>query len=384
MSSLRSQILSDVMEEKDILLKYQEAVDTAMGEHPHPHPSHPQQQLLGLGLPPLVMQRQPPAPCSSSSPASSSPSPSDAFTKAASLLLQQSSSHLRHPPHPLGKHSVFTGVIRRKNRWEAHVWVKGKQKYLGGYTEEREAARAYDLAVVKIRGIGGGETNFPLSALVDDLKRFRADETTTEQFIQTLREEAKRKNKQRKEELENGRIAMLKRNVSLQPCSRQAKRSRINHALEEQQQHQHQQHQHLVQSKMLQSLTTEVLLDKYLEVTRRDKEKRSNHHGEISKAGAPLPHLYSTRTHPVVGVATPAVATLDSPQSVLQQYSHDNQAAKPHLFPPQQEQSQKMFAISEQKQQQVKVELTRSVTSQFSRETSSPSQWSDWRLPADL
>ena len=119
MSSLRSQILSDVMEEKDILLKYQEAVDTAMGEHPHPHPSHPQQQLLGLGLPPLVMQRQPPAPCSSSSPASSSPSPSDAFTKAASLLLQQSSSHLRHPPHPLRKHSVFTGVIRRKNRWEA-------------------------------------------------------------------------------------------------------------------------------------------------------------------------------------------------------------------------------------------------------------------------
>merc|ERR1712157_3169 len=87
MSSLRSQILSDVMEEKDILLKYQEAVDTAMGERPHPHPSHPQQQLLGLGLPPLVMQRQPPAPCSSSSPASSSPSPSDASSRVAAICV---------------------------------------------------------------------------------------------------------------------------------------------------------------------------------------------------------------------------------------------------------------------------------------------------------
>merc|ERR1712078_719095 len=40
-----------------------------------------------------------------------------------------------------GRHSLYRGIIKRKNRWEAHVWKEGKQNYLGGYKEEeREIA----------------------------------------------------------------------------------------------------------------------------------------------------------------------------------------------------------------------------------------------------
>merc|ERR1712134_63524 len=31
-----------------------------------------------------------------------------------------------------GRHSLYRGIIKRKNRWEAHVWKEGKQNYLGG------------------------------------------------------------------------------------------------------------------------------------------------------------------------------------------------------------------------------------------------------------
>jgi hypothetical protein len=110
---------------------------------------------------------------------------------------------------PKGKPSSFRGITRRKKRWEAHVWRHGKQQYLGGYKEEEAAARAYDKAVIKIRG-REGETNFPSSEYVEEMKRLRADELTVDEFILVLREEAKKRSKQLKEEEEDRRIAMLK------------------------------------------------------------------------------------------------------------------------------------------------------------------------------
>ena len=112
---------------------------------------------------------------------------------------------------PLSRSSAYRGVTfyRRTTRWEAHVWTNGKQQYLGGYKEEEAAARAYDKAVIKIRG-KEGDTNFPSSEYVDEMKRLRADELTVDEFILVLRDEAKKRSKQLKEEEEDRRIAMLK------------------------------------------------------------------------------------------------------------------------------------------------------------------------------
>ena len=54
---------------------------------------------------------------------------------------------------PRGSSSRYRGVTqhRRTKRWEAHVWDKGKQVYLGGFESEHRAGRAYDVVVLKTR-----------------------------------------------------------------------------------------------------------------------------------------------------------------------------------------------------------------------------------------
>ena len=50
--------------------------------------------------------------------------------------------------------SAFRGVTRHPNdKWEARLGVPGsKHVYLGLFNEEAEAARAYDRALVQLRG----------------------------------------------------------------------------------------------------------------------------------------------------------------------------------------------------------------------------------------
>lgn len=68
--------------------------------------------------------------------------------------------------------SAYRGVClhRVSKRWEAHVWMKtpelegrrrrGRQCYVGCYSDEETAARAYDLAALKLHSTNA-RTNFP-------------------------------------------------------------------------------------------------------------------------------------------------------------------------------------------------------------------------------
>ncbi|QDZ21216.1 AP2-like ethylene-responsive transcription factor [Chloropicon primus] len=73
--------------------------------------------------------------------------------------------------------SKFRGVTRHPNgRWEARIGMPGsKHIYLGLFNEEQEAARAYDRALVKLRG-GQAATNFSLSNYNEQLKEYHLDQ----------------------------------------------------------------------------------------------------------------------------------------------------------------------------------------------------------------
>lgn len=52
-----------------------------------------------------------------------------------------------------GAVSLAAGLCcRLTQRWEASLWLSGKQMYLGGYVNEEDAARAYDLAALACKG----------------------------------------------------------------------------------------------------------------------------------------------------------------------------------------------------------------------------------------
>ena len=86
--------------------------------------------------------------------------------------------------------SRFRGVTqhRRTGRWEAHVWVEGKQVYLGGFDDEERAGRAYDLVAIRCRG-SRAITNFELeeyAGVIPDLTRMQMGE-----LVQLLRRRSK-------------------------------------------------------------------------------------------------------------------------------------------------------------------------------------------------
>ncbi|XP_022855794.1 ethylene-responsive transcription factor RAP2-7-like isoform X3 [Olea europaea var. sylvestris] len=90
---------------------------------------------------------------------------------------------------PRSRSSQYRGVTfyRRTGRWESHIWDCGKQVYLGGFDTALAAARAYDRAAIKFRGVDA-DINFNISDYDVDMEQIK--NLTKEEFIHTLRRQS--------------------------------------------------------------------------------------------------------------------------------------------------------------------------------------------------
>ncbi|XP_057492032.1 floral homeotic protein APETALA 2-like isoform X1 [Actinidia eriantha] len=90
---------------------------------------------------------------------------------------------------PRSRSSQYRGVTfyRRTGRWESHIWDCGKQVYLGGFDTAHAAARAYDRAAIKFRGVEA-DINFTLEEYEEDLKQM--SNLTKEEFVHVLRRQS--------------------------------------------------------------------------------------------------------------------------------------------------------------------------------------------------
>lgn len=69
-----------------------------------------------------------------------------------------------------GGPSRFRGVIWHKSnsKWEGRIYDNGKQRFLGYYTSEEEAARVYDEAAARITGRAVNFPNDPQAPALDE------------------------------------------------------------------------------------------------------------------------------------------------------------------------------------------------------------------------
>ncbi|GLT79307.1 hypothetical protein SLA2020_508000 [Shorea laevis] len=90
---------------------------------------------------------------------------------------------------PRSRSSQYRGVTfyRRTGRWESHIWDCGKQVYLGGFDTAHAAARAYDRAAIKFRGVDA-DINFNISDYNEDINQM--SNFTKEEFVHVLRRQS--------------------------------------------------------------------------------------------------------------------------------------------------------------------------------------------------
>nr|XP_004237667.2 ethylene-responsive transcription factor RAP2-7-like [Solanum lycopersicum] len=94
--------------------------------------------------------------------------------------------HKKSRRGPRSRSSQYRGVTfyRRTGRWESHIWDCGKQVYLGGFDTAHAAARAYDRAAIKFRGVDA-DINFNITDYNEDMKQMK--NLSKEEFVQVLR-----------------------------------------------------------------------------------------------------------------------------------------------------------------------------------------------------
>ncbi|XP_050207173.1 floral homeotic protein APETALA 2-like [Mercurialis annua] len=116
------------------------------------------------------------------------------FCQSESSVASQKSSEVSQPLKksrrgPRSRSSQYRGVTyyRRTGRWESHIWDCGKQVYLGGFDTAHAAARAYDRAAIKFRGVEA-DINFNIEDYEDDLKQM--SNLTKEEFVHVLRRQS--------------------------------------------------------------------------------------------------------------------------------------------------------------------------------------------------
>lgn len=72
--------------------------------------------------------------------------------RRSNLRVATASENAMNRSKAVATSSQYRGVTRVRNKWQAIITAGGRQTYLGMYSSEAEAAKAYDLAAVRIHG----------------------------------------------------------------------------------------------------------------------------------------------------------------------------------------------------------------------------------------